>query len=105
MWRSGWMSYFSCMRIYACATRGTKRPWAASFLHICQETTTVAYLVTAQNCSGFGMSVAVVSTPLLARRRFPWWRVAVLVVVVRLTAGCTIAHLRRSWLSGAHDMT
>jgi len=25
MWRSEWMSYFSCIQIYGCATRGTKR--------------------------------------------------------------------------------
>jgi hypothetical protein len=49
MWRSGWMSYFSCIQIYGCATRGTK------FLHICEEITTAAYLVTAQNCSGHGI--------------------------------------------------
>jgi hypothetical protein len=35
--------------IYGCATRGTK------FLHICEEITTAAYLVAAQNCSGYGI--------------------------------------------------
>ncbi len=38
---------FSGIRIYGCAIRGTK------FLHIWRQITTVAYLVTAQHCSGF----------------------------------------------------
>jgi hypothetical protein len=49
---------FSCIRIYGCATRGTKRPWAAKFLHICRQITTMEYLVTAHNCSGFAVWVS-----------------------------------------------
>src|ERR1700687_3222695 len=53
--------------MYGCATRGTKRPRADSFLHISQQTTTVEYLATVQYCSTFGnkwpMPRAWVETP------------------------------------------